>query len=1017
MVVVLVGLNAVSVPAEEPINAFLTELQDRGLFDVALRHVERMAKSPLSSTTFKQEADYRRGSLLVNYARTTKNSEQKRQTLDQAKQAFERFLSQHSGHPSASLARSQLGNILVERARQLMAKAKADPTNRSALLKQAAGFYSKAYKSLSKSREELKSQYASYAGRRDEESQRRLKELQPKYVQTYLAIARVLFEQAKTVEQDPKRYRAKLTEAAKEFGDIVDKYRKYSASILALRYQGECYQLMDEHKQALSYFKELLQNEDTSGAVRRIKTQAISMSIESWLATEGAKGAERSISVATSWMNKLRESEQRDSAVQELRLATARAYLEKAKNAKNDKEAERARKEARELANTVARQRGPIQTEAQRFLVAMGAGTQTKEAALIDNSDTVSANFEEARTAATKSLDELKRVKITIKILTGQLSDVRDPGRRAEIESRVSVEQEKSDELTKQTLELYERADRLATPEDVDAINGVRYYMAFLNYSLQNYRRAAVLGSFVAFHYPDSIAAKDCASVALASRQRLFQTAKDSDRELQATAIGKLAELMSDKWPGQQTAQSAMMTQLDLIVSRGDMAKAQAFLEKFPSDSPQRAKAELRIGQAIWREYLRRLASGSKEDGNSGNELVELKTRAKAILASGVNRVSSEAPDESTIRAALSLAQIYVDSGEPQKSLELMNHEGFGALKLIEERSPWTRKIPPLTTEAYKTAIRAHVASAANSGDSGASIDAAQDMLEALRSEFRNQPNGRKKLIPIYISLAKDLERQLKIAAPADRRALSRGFESFLQSASEGNKDVAVQNWVGATFFSLGQGMLQGNKTSPEAQRYFTKSAKAYEQVLMMAGKQPNALSATALMQVQARQAMALRQLGKYDQAMDLFEELLSGQKKSFLNIQVEAAKTLQQWGESGRNAQAFDKAIAGDRAGKDGRNVIWGWGRIAKVVSKNEKYRDMFHDARYNIADCRYRAGMKQAGAKKSALLKRAKTDITMTKQLFNLGTKQQTQRYERLLKQIQGALGEQPIGFAKQS
>ena len=106
--------------AEEPIDEFLTELQEKRHFDVALRYVERMAKSDLAPKSFKQQVDYQRGSLLVNSSRNIKNTDAKREKLNQAQQSFKRFLDSQPNHPSASLARSQLGNILVERARQLM---------------------------------------------------------------------------------------------------------------------------------------------------------------------------------------------------------------------------------------------------------------------------------------------------------------------------------------------------------------------------------------------------------------------------------------------------------------------------------------------------------------------------------------------------------------------------------------------------------------------------------------------------------------------------------------------------------------------------------------------------------------------------------------------------------------------------------------------------------------------------------------------------------------------------------
>ena len=127
-----------------------------------------------------------------------------------------------------------------------------------------------------------------------------------------------------------------------------------------------------------------------------------------------------------------------------------------------------------------------------------------------------------------------------------------------------------------------------------------------------------------------------------------------------------------------------------------------------------------------------------------------------------------------------------------------------------------------------------------------------------------------------------------------------------------------------------------------------------------------------------------------------------------------EAAKTLQQWGSSG-NADGYRKAILGDRPGSNGKNLIWGWGRIAKAVSGKDKYRDTFHEARYNIAMSRYKFALSQSGAKKTELLKRAKADIIATKRLASLGGKRQEQRYESLLKAIQKSLGEKATGFSE--
>ena len=72
--IVLLFFGSMTARAEEPIEPFLRALQERGYFGVALRYIERMATSDLASSGFKEEIEYRRGMLLVDSARSTKNA-------------------------------------------------------------------------------------------------------------------------------------------------------------------------------------------------------------------------------------------------------------------------------------------------------------------------------------------------------------------------------------------------------------------------------------------------------------------------------------------------------------------------------------------------------------------------------------------------------------------------------------------------------------------------------------------------------------------------------------------------------------------------------------------------------------------------------------------------------------------------------------------------------------------------------------------------------------------------------
>lgn len=994
--------------AEVPIEDFLSALQRKGHFEVALSYLDRMAKSDLAPAGFADELDYRRGSVLIAHARSTRNASLKRAKLDAAENSLDRFISKHPEHPSAAVARSQLGNILVERAREKMKQAKADESSRKELAAEANKIYQRAFDMLTASRTAIGEQYKALVANRDPERKSEVEAIKEKYVQTYIAIARILFEQAETLQGRDRAYKAKLREAATAFDEVTNKYRNFGAGIYALLYEGECYQLMGDHRQALTYYKELLQNKSQNKAIRGLKARALTKSMECWMVEDLNEGPDRAINQAVEWLKGIRGDEEEQTNWLELRLALAKAYKKKSEIEKKKGMADRAASEAKKIVSELARKRSAVQKEAQTILVALGGAdlesTRTEAAA---------EDFVGAREIAIKSLDGMKLSSATVSILSGQLERISDPQRRKDVEAKLEEARSQVASRSAESLELFRAAVDLATEDEIDELNGVRYYIAFLHYSQQQYRRAAIIAGYVALNYPDSIAAKECANVALASRQRLYQKATGAERALHSGQVAKLAELMVTRWPGQSQSETALLTLLDVSIQRGDIEKAEAYLAKIPAESTKRGKAELRIGQAFWSEYLKR--SAATDDPAELDDLQKMKYRAQDILDAGIQNVMGEPPNETTLRAALSLAQIYVDLGKADLAIDLLERRSVGALWLVQNESPWLERIPGISTEAYKTAIRAHVASAAGSGNASSDIKQAQKLLDELRTRLEAETDGQKRMMGIYVSLARDLERQLVAADTKSRKALSRGFESFLRGAAEGSKDISVLNWVGETFFSMGNGMLKGTRSSPEAQRYFTEASSAYEQVLSLAAKDPAALSPEATKQVKVRQAMCLRQLGRFEDSIDLFADVLS-EKVAVLNIQVEAAKTLQQWGATG-NAQGYQKAIQGDRPGAAGKNVIWGWGRIANLVARNKSFRDTFHEARYNLALSRYRYANASSGGKQKELLGRAKSDILLTKRLVGLGTKQQEKRYDSLLRQIQKALGEQVTGTGASS
>jgi hypothetical protein len=101
------------------------------------------------------------------------------------------------------------------------------------------------------------------------------------------------------------------------------------------------------------------------------------------------------------------------------------------------------------------------------------------------------------------------------------------------------------------------------------------------------------------------------------------------------------------------------------------------------------------------------------------------------------------------------------------------------------------------------------------------------------------------------------------------------------------------------------------------------------------------------------------------------------------LNIQVEAAKLHQEWAalvKDDDKAALYLRAMAGaEKDPSTGKNTIWGWGRLFQVASKYPNFRDVFHEARYNIALCRFNMSrVQKSKSEEQEQLKKAKDAIT---------------------------------------
>src|SRR6476659_6208010 len=179
-----IAIMAQSVPGNEPAQAFLEGLRERNYFDIALDYLASAENNPSIPDSFKETILYEKGTTLVQGARFQRDSALREQQLDEAQKTLQQFVTAQPNHLYAAAARSQLGNVIVERARSRVEKAKKlTAAEKQPLLKQARDLYDEWGKVFSALTEELRAKLKTYPAALDEKKDAKKIEERDRYRQ------------------------------------------------------------------------------------------------------------------------------------------------------------------------------------------------------------------------------------------------------------------------------------------------------------------------------------------------------------------------------------------------------------------------------------------------------------------------------------------------------------------------------------------------------------------------------------------------------------------------------------------------------------------------------------------------------------------------------------------------------------------------------------------------------------------------------------------------------------------
>jgi hypothetical protein len=524
----------------------------------------------------------------------------------------------------------------------------------------------------------------------------------------------------------------------------------------------------------------------------------------------------------------------------------------------------------------------------------------------------------------------------------------------------------------------------------------VRYYLAYLRYASGELNEAATLGEALAQASSDTPAARQAARIGLAAREALLRRATTASRPTAVEQTQALAEKIIQRWGDRAEADDARGVLLDLALDEGQLDKAEQYLRPISEASPRRGEAELNLGQALWNRARQLLRSSTLEHDHTA-EADKTLARAVGLLADGIARCrkasdSGLAPSPSFPAAMLALAQIHMTAGRPAEALALLEDPSIAA-----------------SGDSRSLTLLAYVATG--------QLDKASACLQALQASLppAGDANAPRQTLQACLSINRLLKHHL--AGFRERRQddlltkTVQQFGVFLAAPVAGPAagSFFLLAWRAEAYCGLASGLdVGGPAPLPAAEKQYRLAVSALQEILRRAAQADFSPAAEVTIALRIELAHCLRRLSDDPQALSQLLAVLKDHPL-MVDAQVEAAYTYQSWGDE--KPEYLEMAIQGGKRYQE----VWGWGELARRVQSEARFREVFHEARYNLALCRFRLAQIAGDRPQRALLaEAAQNDILATRRLCpDMGGAVWYDRYNELLKRIQRLADRPAVGL----
>ncbi|TWU59095.1 hypothetical protein Poly51_18810 [Rubripirellula tenax] len=972
----------------EPAESFLASLRAVGYFDTAIVYLDRVEQYPGVDGDFKKAIPLEKAQTYVDAARSSRSATAREGYLKDATDQLDVFLKAGT-HPRQSEARMMLGTLQMFRGAQTLGSEPDD-----AKRKEARETYLAAAKTFSdiveKLRNELKEMQGAKIDAKSNPGGAALRDqLRGEFLQGMTLAGEAWLQAAKTYNDPGKQAKKELSEALKLFTDLSEKYDDFPPGAIALMSRGLVQELLSENDKALDSFIRMLETQDVDD-LRDAKFQAASGLIRLSLADKPPK-FQMVIDRVQPMIDSVRPNERRLSSAAQLHVDLAEAYLAKSRDKKNQKPADlkRAESDGRQLLIKASKIDGDHVAEATRLLASMGIEAASEETAELPTAeDPVSLDDAYAKTI------ELYQAGENYSQMLATATKEKDNARAAELEKQVSQTRQVAMQILSRGLSL------IRSKSDVEMAGNARQLLAFLLYQDERFHDASVVGSFLAKSTPGTDMGMKGGLIARNALQNLLVV--DTSNAHLIAEVKDLADFVQSNWPTHAETPVFQRLVVELALQDDQWDQARGLIEAM-GKSTTRSLLQRKLGLFLYQ------ASITARAGDDETQAAKYLAEAKQELKAGLDSIEGGLADEEAMKAALILAKIQLRNDEVTAADKTLNNDKYGPLKVAERLlgKETNKSNEAFASDLYSTELNLLVQKmTAPNSDTDKLVGQASDVMEKLRASVTG-PDASARLSGIYLRMARDIREQLDGSEPGQKAKLIGAFRVFLERISATTEDQATLQWIGQTVMALAESSIEPGQTKAtgQAAELLATATETFERLKKNSDDVP--------LTVDFQLGRAQRLSGNYKGALDTLDPVLR-KKPNMLNAQMEAANAYEQWAATlppTYAGSAYKAALNGARPDESKKNVIWGWGKISQLTSSNESFRDMFFDARYHVALCRYLWGKSTS---EKTLIEKSVLDITKVAALYpELGGDQQRRKFDSLLKLIQKELGQKPEGL----